>query len=1234
MSNRTDQVNLIVNVQGNQAKKELNDLRKVTADISQELKGLKKGTAEYADANKRLKEATAAMSDLRKQIGLTALSEKELVAELTKLKALKSAMTPQTQAFKDMQKEIDAVSKRLYEVKNGVFGFGATLHKIKAEIMGFGAVALGALGLEFLSAQFTQIVRGAGKLSDELADIRKSTGLTDDGVKDLNKSFAELNTRTSTSDLRGIAKVGGQLGIAKEDILSFTESVDKLNVALGDEFTGGAEEITNVVGKLRNTFTDIKSDNVGDDLLRIGNALNLLGQEGIATAPIVSNLAQRIGSAGQIYGMTAGQTFGLSAAMQEMGITAERGGTAVVKVLQKLSKSPQDFAKIAGMASDEFKTLVNTNITEALQKVATGFASSKGKATEFAEKLADAEIGSAAITEVFAKLGSNTQLVTDKINLATGALGNNNSIMSEFALKNDTFGATLDKLGKEFNKLATSSAVTNFLKSATEGALTLVKVLTALPNWISANIKALLAMGAALLLVNLQAFAGAIASAVAQLATYTLSQKAATLWTTLLAGAQKLLQLAFQGTIALAAFVAYKIFELEKAQKAYLESLSASATKTKIDNETKQKALEIVKDQIVNTQLLVLKLNSENVSYTEKEKLLKQLQASSNGYLNSLTLENLKTEEGTKLLNGYINMLYLKAEAQAREQLLVDKLKKQEDLKIRYGIDDVKDVNNVDDKQTAAENAAGDDSYGGFVRSMITGNKTDRQQVNKDFDELRSTVKDIEYLTTKIATTKSSNTTTNTIGSTTSSDNEAEDKKAIALAKKKKEHAEQLAKEEREKYKKLLEDLHKMRVENEIADASDDEKERIRIREKYDKLQEDAVKYVAVQMELRKLEAKELARLQDKITEKELLELQKRNQNIIDFLDKRQKDKEDKAAAKVEELENDRAENIKKSIEDARKKREAKKDKKNNPTKVLADKIGEKIDEYSQFLNLYSNYVNAQNAIDEKQKAKIDAKNNFAKNSYAKMLKYNMLSKQQHDKLVAESDIKANALKKELALKQFNRSQQVALGDAAIGSAMGIVNIWSKYAANPIVAGILTGAMLAVFGKQIEAINSATPPEMAKGGMIVSGASHSQGGIDLIERGSGRAIANMEGGEPIMVLSKNTYKNNKSIVDSLLASSTTKNGAAIPIPNTSRLVPIITASQNIPGNIANNTTELKAMQKDIYMMKLALASTAEALQKMPKDLRAIVVNKDIREANKKELETKNKSTIRQQNLAS
>ena len=312
---------------------------------------------------------------------------------------------------------------------------------------------LAQLGLSFGAFQ---LVGGSIKVlknfEEASADIAKTVGITIERAKELSREFLNFDTRTSIEGLQQIATIGGQLGIAENDIVGFTKAVDKLNVALGDEFTGGAEEITSVIGGLRNVFSDIKTGNVENDLLGIGNALNELGASGSATAPIVSDFAGRIGGVAIPLGLTTGQVLGLSATLQELQVNSERGGTAVTKILQKMTTNTKDFAEIAGLSLKDFEKLVNTDINQAFQLVVKNVNKSGTSATDLAKKLDKLGIDGAGASEVFLKLSSNMGLLNSRIDLATKSLKEQDSITNEFNVKNNTLSATIDKLTKEFQK--------------------------------------------------------------------------------------------------------------------------------------------------------------------------------------------------------------------------------------------------------------------------------------------------------------------------------------------------------------------------------------------------------------------------------------------------------------------------------------------------------------------------------------------------------------------------------------------------------------------------------------------------------------------------------------------------------------------------------------------------------------------------------------------------------------
>lgn len=392
-------------------------------------------------------------------------SIKDMDKAVRALRSQLNQLPKDSQEFADKKAEFMKMNSQLKSIQNEVKGVGGVFQSISKEIKSFGILAAGYLGFDWLTGSIKGIIKSNAELSDSLADIQKTTGMTDAEAKKLNTSLGQINTRTATKELRNIAIVGGQLGIAKNDIFGFTVAVDKMNVALGDEFTGGAEEITKVMGGLRNIFSDIKTDKIDQDLLHIGNAINELASNGAATGPVVSDFANRIGGVGITLGLTSGQVLGLSATLQELNVSTERGGTAVTRILQKMTTNTADFAKVAKMPVKEFTELVNRDLYGAFVKVVEGSKQGGQSATAFAKVLDSLGVDGAGASEVFAKLGTNTELLGQKVNMATDSLKGTNSILNEFKTKNTTLAAEMERLSKGFSAVFTSSSITNGIKN-------------------------------------------------------------------------------------------------------------------------------------------------------------------------------------------------------------------------------------------------------------------------------------------------------------------------------------------------------------------------------------------------------------------------------------------------------------------------------------------------------------------------------------------------------------------------------------------------------------------------------------------------------------------------------------------------------------------------------------------------------------------------------------------------
>jgi TP901 family phage tail tape measure protein len=680
MSVRTDTVNLIVNIKGDAAKNEMNNLRKKAADINEEMKGLTRGTAEYAAKAKELKQVKADMDALKKSIGLTALTQKELMQELKNLKAQRGSITPFTKEFTELSKQIKLVENRLYEVRNGVQGFASFFSKIKDEVKQFGMMAAAYLGFQFISSQFRNIIGSAGKLSDSLADLRRVSGLTAEEVDRLNKRFGELDTRTSTDKLREIAIIAGKLGVAKADIYGFTAAVDQLVVALGDEL-GDADQITTQLGKILNVF-DGKVD--ADNISRLGNSFVVLANAGVASGGFIADFTQRVSGIAKSANLSLGSTVGLAAGLEELGQRSESSSTAIQKLLSTIASDLPKAAKIAGAkTSAEIQQFANdfaTKPQEALVKFAEGLTKNKTSFAEVASSFKDAGEEGARVVGVLQAIGQNGEFMRTKMTLGNESLKNTTAITEAFALKNETFGASLDKLGKEFYKLITSPGITNFLKGAVEGAFAFIKAIKNIPQFIAENKAALLTMLAGVLLLNMAYIVSALVTARDTVAKglNAIAARAVAVWTaiattaqsawalivgvatgkvTLATAAQRIYNAALAGSTRIIGGIVIAIGALILILDKLLFKEKELSAEKRVQAELDARVAESVGETQSQMKLLTAIASDNNIQLGKRKQALQELININPEYLKGLTLENLTTAKGIEIMDLYIKKL-------------------------------------------------------------------------------------------------------------------------------------------------------------------------------------------------------------------------------------------------------------------------------------------------------------------------------------------------------------------------------------------------------------------------------------------------------------------------------------------------------------------------------------------------------------------------------------------------
>lgn len=607
-------------------------------------------TGELAKTRRSLNDLVAEQKQLNREFQALKVPKDSLAGlrlEYGRLSAALANLTAEERKSKFGQaiiRDAARVKKEIDGIEQSIGRFTGNVGNYRSALNGIGS-AFAALGI---GASIGEIVNANARISDSIADVAKTAGITTDEAQKLADTLEFRDTRTSLADQLQIAQIGGQLGVAREQLLGFTESVDVLNVSLGDQF-GGVEEITRVIAGLRNVLTDFRTDDVSADVLKLGNALNFLEAQGAATAPTIAEFVSRISGSAIPLGVTTEEIFGLSTALAELNINPERGATAISGLLIEISRAPEVFAKSLGFTkqqTEEFTKQVNTDLVGALALVSKTIAEGGDGTKNFAQTLDEIGIGRQGAIEALGKLGGNTELLTRRITESTDALKSTDSVYAEFDKKNNNAAAAVEKLKNAVVNLITSEGAQDALEAVAKAATDLINVLSDTADVVAENKELFAALSIVLFSMTgpgkaanaaiLNVVASMRAAALAT-TTMTTATAANTVATNVSAAATRALAAA-QAALPLLALVA-GIYLVVKAFDSYNNSLSAAEKASRAVSEAQKDIAESSAAEIVALESSIGVLKESTSTQEQRAAAIKSLTDKYPEYLKGIDLE-------------------------------------------------------------------------------------------------------------------------------------------------------------------------------------------------------------------------------------------------------------------------------------------------------------------------------------------------------------------------------------------------------------------------------------------------------------------------------------------------------------------------------------------------------------------------------------------------------------------
>lgn len=407
------------------AKQNLEEAEKEYADASAEVKKLE---GQLKANTKTLQNNADAISKAQTNLNNAKAAVKETQAEIDKanksIKTMQSHWTSAGKAMETFDKQCQSAGKSM-----GTAGRILTT-SLTTPIVALGATAIKA-SIDFESA---------------FASVRKTVDATEAEFSSLSGEIKQMSTvvATGADDIAEVVAIAGQLGIANNYLIGFARTM----VDLGNSTDIVAEDAATTLAKFANItgMNQAYFSNLGSTLVDLGNKYATTESE-------IMNMAMRLAGAGHQVGLSEAQILGFAAALSSVGIEAEMGGSAFSKALIKMEVAAEtggqaldDFAKVSGMTSKEFKALWDADPAAAFQAFIVGLAQMDEEGESAIATLQEIGISEVRLRDTLLRSVNATDLFAETQETANRAWRENTALTEEANKRYSTTESRLKNL--------------------------------------------------------------------------------------------------------------------------------------------------------------------------------------------------------------------------------------------------------------------------------------------------------------------------------------------------------------------------------------------------------------------------------------------------------------------------------------------------------------------------------------------------------------------------------------------------------------------------------------------------------------------------------------------------------------------------------------------------------------------------------------------------------------------
>ena len=733
-------VNLTIN--GQQAEQTLVNLKQAALNLTNEIAKaaaagdkvtLKKLRRELNDTNRKIKEIESATMQvdavMRRLDKATPRDLQKSLATLNKqldyMERGSNAWNEQVKKIKLVKNEISKVNAELGKSQTMLERFNNTWQRWQTVAVGGVAALTGAV------MAGKQAVQMYAEMDQEMASVRKYTGLTAEQVEHLNEEFKKIDTRSSREQLNQLAQEAGRLGKTSEkDVLGFVRAADQINVALDDLGEGATLQLS----KLTNIFGDEERLGTEQSLLAVGSVINELSQNCTASAGYLSSFAQRLAGVGAQAGMTVPQIMAFGAVLDSQGQKVEMSATALSKLIMNLFKETETIATATGLNLNEFNAALQRSTNEGLLMLLRRL-HELGGMDVLAPVFKDMGENGARASAVISALAGNIDMLIWEQKEANKAYEEATSVTKEFNVQNTTVQADLDKARKGFKEMAIQlgqelAPVMKHFVSSTSASM---RVLLTMIKFVKENKVAITSLAAAIatytVAVNLAAIKDKLHTAyiVAKSAAMHLHKVA------VLAASVAYNRMTGNVTRANAAMkllnatmktnpwglLASLIVGAGVALAGYIKKQREAVTTTNTLDSVRKTAAQNMVEETNKINLLVAAANNEKLSLEERKKAVDKLNSIIPNYNAQLDATTGKYQANKEALDDYLEALRYKYELEGAKDKLAEIGRQKAELNIKKAEQNAEIAKLGEERATASTLAQNQEKTGSTVLDLL-----------------------------------------------------------------------------------------------------------------------------------------------------------------------------------------------------------------------------------------------------------------------------------------------------------------------------------------------------------------------------------------------------------------------------------------------------------------------------------------------------------------------------------